>query len=150
MIIFAYFTIFSIAAALFVSACYFYRKSKNTLNWDSVEGTVCESKIDKYITTDPEVSYKAVIRYSYTVDGKEYTSTRIFFGDILREGFSFKSKRLIKKYFRGMTVDVHYNPSNPEESVLQKGVHSEIILMFVASFLLIIFACIFHYLDKTN
>jgi len=149
MEIFVLIVLLLIAVALFVSACYFYRKSKDTGNWEVVKGTVCDSKLDEYVS-DSGTSYKAIVRYSYIVNGKEYMSGRIFFGDIIREGFSFKSKGLLNIYPGGTTVEVYYNPLKPAESVLRKGVHPNVMLMFITSFLLLVFTCVFYYSDKIN
>lgn len=148
---FAYILIYLIAIIFFILGCYLYKKSKETIKWNKTKGSISDSKLDELIMeTDSPITYKARVRYSYTIDGEEYISKRIFFGDFIRGGSQFSSRKLLKKYTKGAVVDVYYNPLKPEESVLEKGIHFNVVLLFITSFALVTFAIFFNYLVKSS
>ena len=76
--------------------------SENGGGWDSA----------KAIVTD--------FRYTDTVDGKTYTGKRVTFSDFANKtGFSLKK---LQETYRGQSnIRVHYNPNDPEQSVLIPG-----------------------------
>jgi hypothetical protein len=60
-----------------------------------------------------------VVRYTYTVDQKAYTSTRFsFFG---YPPWSTSIATLADRYHKGASVRAWYDPSNPQEAVLERG-----------------------------
>lgn len=58
------------------------------------------------------------ITYSYTVDGRDYTSGRYLPGWISNMAPWTRGRRLAQKFQLGQSVDVHYNPHDPREAVL--------------------------------
>lgn len=138
------FFVLSFGIILFIGSSYLYIKSKETMIWITTEGVILDSKIDKLNTGfDSPSSYKAQILYSYTVNNKEYKSSRIYYGDFGRQYFQNKSNRIVKKYKKEEIVLVYFNPLKPKESVLETGIHYEIILLFISSLLVIISAIFF-------
>lgn len=100
---------------LFVLYLYLYIKSKQSLEWYNVKGTILKSELDDLRMRGGEPSsYKAKIEYSYTVDDKTYHSKKIFYGDFLRHTSVSSSKKLIEIYKEGDVVNVFYNPHNPK------------------------------------
>jgi len=146
---FAYAIIIILAIVSFISGCYLYIKSKDSMNWSKTNGFILDTKLYKSVDGGASpISYKAQIKYSYTVEEKEYISKRIYFGGFLLDSSPSRSKKLLKKYPKGTTVDIYYNPLKPQQSVLQKGVHLDVILTFITVFLFMIFMLIFCYLHK--
>jgi len=69
--------------------------------WPQVAGTVTESKLT------------AVVRYSYTVDGAQFSSEQVTpHGD---------DNAWVRKFRPGTRVNVQYNPANPAQAVLESG-----------------------------
>jgi hypothetical protein len=58
------------------------------------------------------------VRYTYEVNGRQYSGDRLTVGVRISATFSAFAKRAAARYPVGMEVDVHYNPESPGESVL--------------------------------
>jgi hypothetical protein len=96
------------------------RREIATMSWHSTPGRILESQVVKHKSSDGP-TYEAVVRYSYSVDGTEYTSNRISFYDH-ESGFRCDRQAIIERYVnQGRTV-VYYNPENPEEALLKRGI----------------------------
>lgn len=64
------------------------------------------------------VNYRTFVEYRYTVHGETYTSHRIDFGD--GGALSYRhALRQIRRYPRGGTVTVFYDPDDPASAVLE-------------------------------
>jgi hypothetical protein len=105
-------------------------KERASLDWETVEGVIVDSDVSRSMIqtrrrrgTRRRDSYKVTVRYEYTVDGKTYTGNRIGFGGSpTRSSRSRASSLRSSEYAEGTTVTVHYDPKNPEKSVLYPGV----------------------------
>lgn len=124
-------------------------RSLASTDWPSVDGKIIESGVEEERTRHSgsakkdaplnQKTYRPKIAYSYKVDEKEYTGSRIAYGD---HGFIGKSKKITingvtyhnsnfeakaaaqkiaKKYPKGKKVTVYYMPDNPGESLLEPG-----------------------------
>jgi hypothetical protein len=96
--------------------------------WPVADGMVLSSEVRTH-TTENRTSYSPIIHYKYQVHGKWYTGSRLAFG------FSNRSREassdIVEGYAAGTSIPVHYDPNQPENSVLQPGVHSINWLAFV-------------------
>ncbi len=100
------------------------RKANDSLRWPSTSGQILSpgtktvshwsGRHGDYGSSEQEVR---VVRYSYTVDGAEYSGERISYGG----GAYENAKNAVAKYRAGYTVKVYYNPSDPSEAVLEPG-----------------------------
>lgn len=108
---------------------------RGSRNWQTTEAVVQSSEIAgqevrispprhtgqgfRY-TQQQHDSERPRIVYRYTVDGTEYFNNRYRHGDYIflkpHEVAAFTSQ-----YAAGRTVPVHYNPRNPQQSVLQRA-----------------------------
>ena len=96
-----------------------------TGNWKPAPGEIIESAIEE-VTDERSLasSYKAGIRYTYTVRGKEYE------GDTVKRGFfaqwpRFLAQRQVDRYEAGGKVTVYFLPGDPSQAVLERGVAPE-------------------------
>jgi hypothetical protein len=93
-------------------------------SWASTPGEVFQSVITEHDRVDRHTRqnyYVANVAYSYSVGGVEYTSTRIRFGQV-SSGFRSHAEYWTNKYKAGASTTAYYNPRNPAESVLERGV----------------------------
>ena len=65
--------------------------------------------------------YRAEVSYCYNVNNQEFVAGRTRFGDWLQLSWSTPAARVVRRYPRGSTVLVHYDPSDPKEAVLEPG-----------------------------
>ena len=110
-------------------------KGKQALSWPTTKGLITSSKIE---TASSEIGAMPDVIYSYTVEGIKYTGRNISF----TKGHT-KPKKVIMQYPEGSEVNVYYNPSKPEDSVLE--VESKFLQrnLFVAAFIIPICAGIY-------
>ncbi len=68
-----------------------------------------------------------MIRYRYTVNGEEFDSTRVYFGDERASSGYGVAHKISLRYPLGSTVHVRYNPQNPARSLLEPGVQASLL-----------------------
>jgi hypothetical protein len=97
-------------------------------SWPSVPGTITRSEV-KVWKSDGNTHYEPDIAYSYSVEGKKYSSSKITVGDGALDNNVSKAKRLQAEYPAGKEVDVYYDPDLPESAVLQPGTKSSDLML---------------------
>lgn len=108
-----------------VLSYYLYYKSKETLNWIEVKGKIEYIYIDKLeFVQEAQKDYRSRILYSYIYHNKYYQSKRLFYGDFIRKTWPRKIKARIDLYRSNNMIIVYINPSNPKESVIERGIPS--------------------------
>ena len=63
--------------------------------------------------------YEAAVRYSYSVEGSDYTSRISFYHH--ESGSSCDRQAVVERYANQTQVVVYYNPKNPDETLLKRG-----------------------------
>ena len=102
----------------------FHLKNKKTRLWKKAEGSITKSEpqTSKWKGDfDYERTYRADVQYCYEVEGKEYTSNRVFFGDMLFGSSKSLVDKRLSQYPVSKKVDVYFDPENHAESVLETG-----------------------------
>ena len=110
-----------IGAIITLVQFYYYVKSLKTKNWIETEGIVIESEIEisQNLTKEKyENHYRPKVIYKYEIDGSEYKSDRLFFGDRVYSPYKTNSEKTVKKYPVDKKVKVFVNPLEKSESVL--------------------------------
>ena len=98
-------------------------KSHHIKSGKETRGTILTSELKEYTKKTQKV-YQLKVSYEYIVDGKQYLSRRIFFGDILRADSRLVAEAQRLKYQPGTTVKVYYNPKKPKEALLEPGINN--------------------------
>lgn len=144
--VFIYLPIF-LGVILFLLDFRLLYKSIQSKNWSQIEGVITKSELYKSGGVDNSVSYEPLVEYQYEVDGKLYKSKRIYFGSSIGSSFKKrKSQKYVNKFPTGIKTTVYYNQLNTKQSVIETGVHSEILLLFVTGLLM----CIIGYLSMLH
>ncbi len=94
-------------------------------SWRPVDGHVGKAEIQEtsdYVSDDDgdNTFYSAHVRYTYWVNGRNYTSTRLSYQPTFGLAQSGAIK-LLAGITRGKTVTVYYDPDHPARSVLRRG-----------------------------
>lgn len=103
-------------------------KLKSSGEWESVDGVILESSIEKIIRSsqmraggDRAIDYKVNLRYRYSVNGQELTGDNVVAGVPNIAGSKIVAEDMLSQYPAGKTVPVFYNPDNPADAALITG-----------------------------
>lgn len=103
-----------------IHSAYFGQQS---LAWPTTDGHLWQCSLEEEhhkFKGGEYTSWRAAVEYSYTVEGKSFTSRQLSFGSnnsTLRE----KQKQICDILKKSSRVKVHYQPSNPGNAVLIVG-----------------------------
>lgn len=104
----------------------------NSKNWPTVSGVVETSQIKQL---KKSTNYLIQIEYRYFVNGVEYLNDRF---SVMNNGVSHEeAKRLLSMYSKGQQVQVRYEPSNPQVSLLETEINY--LLIFIWFVVVILF-----------
>ncbi len=124
VILYTAYIIFASILTIFVLYKYF-----RYFLWKKTDGEILEKKIERVQEIIKYETYKPVVKYKYTVNGKEYISDKIFITSF--ETDKNTALKIINE-FSSEKINVYYNPFNPSESVLKKSVHAGLVVMIIA------------------
>jgi hypothetical protein len=104
-----------------------WRRHTASAQWPKTPATITHTEVTSYTTHSSKAGthtyYHIHIEYSYTVDGRVYTSTRITFQDgdtrTIRDNPG-KAYGYADKFVEGSTVEIWYNPEQPQDSILER------------------------------
>lgn len=103
------------------------------LSHPTATGTIIFSEVE--VSHDGDgVTYRPSIRYTYSVDGKQFAGNRYRYGQMGTNDRS--AHRIVASYPVGMQVEVHHDPNDPADAVLRAGLEGADLfgLMFMLPF----------------
>jgi hypothetical protein len=109
------FCLVGLAAAVY--GLFVIRKARESAGWPVAEGQVVHSQVDR----NEEGAYAPDVRYSYVIEGVQFTGRCIQAGVYVSSSDDSDASRCVSRYPKGARVDVAYNPANPAEAVLEPG-----------------------------
>ena len=120
-------------------------KGMQSENWDKGTATITSSEIEKTESkskdaqgfTQTSISYSVRVKYSYIVEGSNFDGNTVGFGTMSHNERSVAQEEL-KSYPKGKTIDVYYDPENPSDSVLNKGVFWPMYIVIVVMVIMLI------------
>lgn len=98
--------------------------------WPSVSGEITRSEVETY-RKDGKTQYLPDIAYKYSIDGKNYSSSKVTVGDPPYTSNISPAKRMQAEYPVGKSVDVFYDPEVPSSSALRPGIQKNDIFLAV-------------------
>jgi len=102
-------------------------------SWPVARGLLVSVATKKKQNGDDEEAWRLVVRYSYSVGGKNYRGTRIRFGVPNALLWLNPSHPSFRQLHRGASVDVHHSPRWPSFSALQTGVSPFVLITIAAA-----------------
>ena len=102
------------------------RSAIKSVQWPYVTGQIITSYISES-SDDDGTTYGADIHYTYVVNDREYTGTRVSHGDISTSD-SRDAGKIVARYPAEKNVKVYYDPSDPQQSVLETGFSAGLLL----------------------
>jgi hypothetical protein len=95
--------------------------ARASMSWPTAEGVIGRSEVTESSDSEGGTSYSPEVTYTYQANGLLQEGERIKFGEN-----SYSSRRraeeIIAQYPVGTRVTVHYDPEQPDHSVLEPGV----------------------------
>jgi hypothetical protein len=101
-----------------------------TQSWPSTGGIIIASSVDSYVSSSDSGSttmYFASIKYAYQVRGIEYKAGRVNLGDYSSSDTQM-AEEVIARYPSGRNVRVYYDPTKPENAVLEPGLSAGLLI----------------------
>ena len=90
--------------------------------WPTAEGRITGSRVERVKNGgDGKATYTADITYDYALDGRSFEGDRVWFGDDYSASDASAFRAAVDRYPVGQAVQVHYDPAEPAESVLEPG-----------------------------
>ena len=127
---------FGAAIALFALA--FHRQAAKVRTWPVVPGKIKTSGLEEFRAAPEEgrsrgaTQFQSQVSYSYRYNNIDYTGMQASYGGQVTSTSRWMIERLAKKYPNGKVVDVHVNPENPSQAVLETRATSVWILWLSA------------------
>ena len=127
---------FGAAIALFALA--FHRQAAKVRTWPVVPGKIKTSGLEEFRAAPEEgrsrgaTQFQSQVSYSYRYNNIDYTGMQASYGGQVTSTSRWMIERLAKKYPNGKVVDVHVNPENPSQAVLETRATSVWILLLSA------------------
>ena len=91
-------------------------------HWPTAGGVVVGGEIQRNPgSAENGDTYSAEVTYQYMVAGRHYEGNRLAFGAM--SSSTEYAQRILGHYPVGQKVTVHYSPADPEQAVLETGVH---------------------------
>ncbi len=105
-------------------------KQIESSHYQFVTGTVTHSEVRVHHGSKGGTSYVPVIQYRYEVAGQAFTGARLRYNSI---SFSSQAaaRRMVDEHHASSTVQVFYNPENPEDSLLFTGIEGSDFMMIL-------------------
>jgi hypothetical protein len=108
-------------------------RSIRSSRWLRTEGVVLVSDLQRSRDSDGGYMYRPEISYSYQVDGADFVASRRKFGSRISLSWSVPAARAVRKYPAGSRVSVWYDPTDPQEAVLETGITTLVWISLAAS-----------------
>ena len=111
--------------------------------WPTVEGVVVSSELESHSgDADHGDTYSPQVTYQYTIAGRHFENDRLAFGAASSSSAGWAQK-ILERYPVGQKVMVHYAPDDPEQSVLETGIHAGTWVCFAVGAIFILVVAVF-------
>jgi hypothetical protein len=122
----------ALGVPMFLFGIYFALLADDSKDWPKAEGTVTSSAVRTHVSVDQtnrafsendsDRTYYPEFRYSYTVDGQSYSSSRYALGESAPAHAQREdAQKAASKHPAGSKIDVFYDPGDPGSAVLRPG-----------------------------
>jgi hypothetical protein len=134
------YSVIIVLAAIFGTLSCWYgwrttKKNKTAEKWPTVPGVIIGAELDSYVKYDDDgdasTMYTPLITYEYEVEGQVYSNNRVRVQAFVATNMQSVSSKKLEEYPVGGAVEVHYDPLNPEDALLEINPSKINILMII-------------------
>ena len=98
-------------------------KAKESSQWPVTDGVIVTSRVSTKESSGgrggKSTTYTPIVEYKYSVNGQNHELGRMSF----RHGYGkIYAKRVVRKFSRGKKIEVAYQQSNPNNSIVKQGI----------------------------
>ena len=111
-------------------------QASRAADWPTVEGRVDKAEVG--VREGLSTLYFADVEYDFTVADRNFHGRRLTIGPPEKDGNRANVEAVLANYAVGQTVNVHYDPANPGEAVLEPRLASAGMHMGVSAFFALI------------
>jgi hypothetical protein len=112
-----------------------FLKTVTAGSWPDTSGITKRSGLT-HVAVGKDPLWRSVVVYKYTVDGKEYVNDVIAYQLFCGQP-GYEAHQLRQRYLPGSSVTVTYNPSNPQDSIIDARRRWDIISIHAIMYLLL-------------
>jgi Protein of unknown function (DUF3592) len=127
-------------------------RASGSSSWPKVPGIVAQSESGTegvfndrepltrrdYLQDGYAIMYVARLRFAYSVNGQNYSTDKLHFGQTVSSGDSSEAQLRLFKYPLGSAVTVSYDPANPSTAAVEPGLTRDLFYVPGAAFALMI------------
>lgn len=118
----ALFLLPALSLGAFIYGMFILTRAKRSATWPSTKAMMERSALKALRKTQIIPRYVADVSYTFTVDGKRYRGDVVAFGMNYFFANRTIAQVLIERYPAGKSVDVYYDPKQPDICTLEPGV----------------------------
>lgn len=108
----------AIAGGGFLTWCLrLFQRARASCAWPATDGRILSSQAQNFSRTGAAI----LVYYEYSVDGQPYTGKRLRFAPPMSLSDDAAQANLLN-YRPGTSIQIHYNPVAPDDSVVEPGV----------------------------
>ncbi|MGH7601503.1 MAG: DUF3592 domain-containing protein [bacterium] len=126
-------------------ALYTLRQAFASRRWPRVTGKIISSTIVSSPGEDGDTTYRAVVKYDYTVNRIAYQGSRVYFGARFEANWREYPERIVAQYRPGHSVDVYYDPDEPNEASLECGPRWQTYANVVVGLLFVVISMVIYF-----
>jgi hypothetical protein len=101
-------------------AAWMAKKSGESFSWPQASGVILTSRVINVYTSGSTQMYTVEVQYRYAIQDHVYTGSKIKDGDFSSSDWK-EMQKIAAHYLPKQIVIVYYNPSNPENALLEPG-----------------------------
>jgi hypothetical protein len=117
------------------------QRARASADWPRTPGAIIGSAVHSH-NNGEHTFHRTVISYCYDVAGTSYQAKRVFYGDDMALQFAGPGQRRLSLYPIGQPVTVAYDPTAPQEAVLEPGPNQAAYLSLYAPIALALFGAL--------
>jgi hypothetical protein len=116
--------------------------------WPTAEGVILSAKMESHRGQKGGTTYSASMGYDYVVAGSHYDGSRFAIGAMSASGQY--AQGILDRYPVGKKVQVYYSPGDPQDSVLEPGIHGGTGICFGVGIVFMLAGMMFRQGAKTS